>query len=511
MAIFKYNLPSGNEFELNAPTGTTQAQADFIFYSQVAAGGLVGYTVGQTLTSEQTRLTKFELSRLDRDTAGVDTVTILSIVTGEIALSVPSLLNTPLQTPITAANYAATGPVTGVGPLGPEEVQALITTTEVFVDQEVDTITDTGIGTYNLTPESLEKTGYLKPGTANYPDFACVIGTPSVWTGKDGVTSVAGILDDPGLQTKIQNGVLQLNYESLTASGTIQTQNSAPASTSTGQIYGAAGLTALTAASLVSGTAALSGNFNKLITSSFSGVTSLTSSISGQIPASVSSLLSTPINNISTIASGAVNSATQGVSNLTAGATAAANQLVKESVGAVVNNAAQFTAPVAAAWAQGSALLNSTLGSAQGVLNSAVGQAQGLLTGAIGGAQGYATNALGSLSGLATGALGSLGTQAQALLGNLGGSLDIFGKMSSFSVDFSLFSSDSLVSATKVAAGFSNTVNRQTVDAAVSRILGNPKIPTPSFEFPSALTAGINADVAQAQTKLADLKKQLIG
>lgn len=511
MAIFKYTLPSGANFELDAPTGTTQTQADFIFYSQVAAGSLVGYTIGQTLTSEQTRLTNFELSRLERDTAGVDRVTILSIVTGEIALSVPSLLNTPLQTPITAADYAKTGPATGVGPLSPEEVQALITTTEVYVDQPPDTITDTGIGTYNLTPESLEKTGYLKPGTSNYPDFACVVGTPSVWTGKDGVTSVAGILDDPALQTRIQNGVLQLSYDSLTAGGTIQTQQTAPVSTSTGQIYGAIGLTALTAASAVSGTAALSSNFNNLITSSFSGVTSLTNSISSQIPASVSSLLSTPVNNISTIANGAVNSVTQGVSNLTASATAAANQLVKESVGAVVNNAAQFTAPVAAAWSQGSALLNSTLGSAQGVLNSAVGQAQGLLTGAIGSAQGYATNALGSLSGLATGALGSLGTQAQSLLGNLGGSLDIFGKMSSFSVDFSLFSSDSLVSATKVAAGFSNTVNRQTVDAAVTRILGNAKIPTPNFEFPSELTAGINADILQAQKKLSELKTQYIG
>ena len=104
MAIFKYTLPSGANFELTAPTGTTQTQADFIFYSQVAAGGLVGYTIGQTLTSVQTRLTKFELSRLDRDTAGVDTVTILSIVTGEIALSIPALTNTPLQTPITAAD-----------------------------------------------------------------------------------------------------------------------------------------------------------------------------------------------------------------------------------------------------------------------------------------------------------------------------------------------------------------------------------------------------------------------
>jgi hypothetical protein len=108
MSIFKYSLPSGAEFTLNAPTGTTQAQADFAFYSQVASGALVGYTVGQTLTSSQTRLTNFELSRLERDTAGVDRVTILSIVTDELAVAVPALANVPLQTPITAANYAAT-------------------------------------------------------------------------------------------------------------------------------------------------------------------------------------------------------------------------------------------------------------------------------------------------------------------------------------------------------------------------------------------------------------------
>ena len=49
------------------------------------------------------------------------------------------------------------------------------------------------------------------------------------------------------------------------------------------------------------------------------------------------------------------------------------------------------------------------------------------------------------------------------------------------------------------------------MDAAVTRILGNAKIPTPSFEFPSELTKGINADVAQAQAKLQELKTQYIG
>jgi len=502
MAIFKYTLPSGNQFELNAPAGTTQAQADFIFYSQVAAGSLVGYTIGQTLTSEQTRKTNFELSRKERDTAGVDRVTILSIVTNEIGLSVPALNNVPLQ-PINAAKYGQTqalfplGP-DPVGPLGPGDVVGVITATDTWVDQAPDTITDTGIGNYNLTPQTLEQTGYLKPGTSNYPNFPCVIGTPSVWTGKDGVNSVAGILADPQLQAKIQNNLLTLSYNALTSSGTIQTQNPQAASVSTGTIFGALGLSTLTPATLVSGTAALSSNFNKLITSSFAGVNS-------------GSLLSTPINNISTIANGAVNSVTQGVANLSAGATTAANQLIKESVGSVVNNAAQFSAPVAAAWSKGSAAFNSALGSAQGVLNSTIDEAKGTLTAGFNSAKQFTTNALGNLTDLASGALGGLGTQAQTLLSNLGGSLDAFGKMSGFSVDFALFNSDRLVSPTKVAAAFNNTVNRQTVDAAVTRILGNPKIPTPSFEFPSELTKGINADILQAQQKLNELKQQLLG
>jgi hypothetical protein len=512
------------------PAGTTQAVADFTFYSQVASGALVGYTIGQTLSTAQTRLTKFELSRLDRTTAGVDLVTILAIATDTITAPIPVLANIPLQTPINAANYAGVKLPLGydpVGSLSPAEVQGLVATTAVYVNQSPTTITDTGIGTYNLTPQNLEQAGYLKPGTSDYPDFACVIGTPSVWTGKDGVTSVAGIIDDPELQSRIQNTVLKNSYDALTASGTIQEPVTQPVSLSSGQIFGSNGLSNLTAASLVAGTAALSGNFNKLITSSFAGA----SALGATAQQTVNSLLSNPVTNIGTLASGVVNNATQLIGGVSLGQlTSVTNELnnitgtvssaINSGVGSLVNNAAQFTAPVAAAWSQGSALLNSTLGSAQGVLNSALGEAQGLLTGAIGSASGvlnsalgsaqqYAAGAIGSLSNLATGALGSLGGQAQNLLGSLGGSLDIFGKMSSFSVDFSLFSSDSLVSATKVAAGFSNTVNRQTVDAAVARILGNAKITTPSFEFPSAASAGIKADIEFAQNKLKELGGQI--
>jgi hypothetical protein len=93
MSIFNYTLPSGSTFRLSAPAGTTQLQADLIFYGQVAAGALVGYSPGQTLTGAATNITKFALSRLDRGTAGVDTRAILALMGS--GLGAPNTLNGP--------------------------------------------------------------------------------------------------------------------------------------------------------------------------------------------------------------------------------------------------------------------------------------------------------------------------------------------------------------------------------------------------------------------------------
>ena len=81
MSQFNYTLPSGATFVVNGPANATRAQADRIFYEQVAAGALVGYETGQTLTSTATQITTFELSRLDRGTAGVATPSVLGIHT----------------------------------------------------------------------------------------------------------------------------------------------------------------------------------------------------------------------------------------------------------------------------------------------------------------------------------------------------------------------------------------------------------------------------------------------
>ena len=527
MAIYNYTLPSGARYVVDAPTGTTQAQADFIFYSQVAAGSLVGYTRGQTLSSLGTKLTKFELSRLDRGTAGVDNVAILAIISGSpIVAQVPSLINVPLKNPITVADFAAVtsggGTVTPVGPLTPSETQAVIAQIANLVDQPYDEISvEDGIGEYGLGTPQLEQAGYLKPGTSDYPNFNCAISSPSVWTGKDGVYSLNDVLTNPTLQTQMQTQVMQISYNSLTSAGTIQEPTAAPATVSTGQVYTDNGLATLTAASLVTGAAALSSNFNSIVSTSLAGA------------ANLNSLLSNPVANISTLASGAVNTVTQSIASLGTNALATANNLVNTTIGSTIGqatalvtgasnaitgavggliaNASQFGAPVTALWAQGQGLVSGAQGlvtGAQGLVTGALGSitgASGLVTGALGSAQSLVTGALGDLTTLASGALGAVKDQASALLGSLGGTMDIFGKMSSFSVDFSIFSSDSLVSATKVAAGYSNTVNRSVVDAATTRILGDAKIPIPQFQYPSPGALNVGADINFALNALKSL------
>jgi hypothetical protein len=208
------------------------------------------------------------------------------------------------------------------------------------------------------------------------------------------------------------------------------------------------------------------------------------------VSGTLNSLTSQASSLVTGVVGGAVGQATTALNNLTGGLTTG----VAGSVAGLITNASQFGAPVAAAWAAGSTALTGALGSATGIASGFASQAQGAITGA-----------LGDLTNMASTALGPITAQAQQLLTSLGGSLDIFGKMSNFSIDFSLFSSDSLVSPTKIAAGFSNTVNRQTVDAAVARILGNAKIPTPTFEYPSLGSINLAADIRYAQNKLNEI------
>jgi hypothetical protein len=268
MAIFKYTLPSGSTFELTAPTGTTQAQADKIFYGQVAAGTFVGYNLGDTLTSPQQAINNFGITRLERGTAGVNDQAILEIISGlPVVATLPNLNNVVGANIINQANYVqVTGNATstdagsstfsqgvpGIGPLSPVQIQAIMAQIAAVVGQAWNIITqEKGIGYYGFNSQQLERAGYVKPGFsqqycpintstfANPANFVSVMKSPSPWTGLNGVTSVNDILNNQVIQNQIQHQLMMDSYDSLVALGVIipaKPTVSTP-SISTGQVY----------------------------------------------------------------------------------------------------------------------------------------------------------------------------------------------------------------------------------------------------------------------------------
>jgi hypothetical protein len=552
MSQFDYTLPSGARFRVQGPAGATQTEADTVFYEQVAAGSLVGYESGQTLTSLATRITKFELSRLDRGTAGVDTVAVLSIVQNlPVVSGIPDLVNTPVQSPVNQTDIVLArgdglGP-SAVGPLTAFQVQTLQAQLINLVDQPFNVISqEKGIGKYGLTCLQLEQAGYVKPGTfarflANNPEnFVAVMNSPSIWTGLGGINGLDDLLADNNIQDVVQNRLMQMAYTALTATGVISNVPQPGVTLSQGQIFTPRGLQTLNALNLLGGNAGISAG-----------------------------LLSRPVDNLSTISSGAIGNVALAQTAINIG-----NRITGE-IGALVGNASQFGPIATTAWANSgglpsvSSLLTGAGGlptlasvninkiassltninpanlsnlkqtmdnfgkslqfslnftnplsslsnvNVQGLANRALTNVQGLAGNALSNAQTLAGNALTNAQTLAGNAL----TNAQNLAGNAltnaqnlaGGALtNIQGQLTgSIGQLTSLFSgSGDLVSGTQVAAGFNNTVNRKTVDAAVTRILGNNKIPTPSFEYPSLASVAEKLDIRQAQNVLNGLRGQ---
>lgn len=536
MSRFTYTLPSGAEFIVDGPATATQREADQIFYEQVAAGSLVGYESGQTLISPQEKIIKFELSRLDRGTAGVDTNPILAISQGLPAVSgvllaqtvleaiqnlpqpvsMPNLTNVELSNPIDEADIAlAKGDTLGpdtVGPLSSYEIQKLLAQTINLVNQSPDEISqDKGIGQYGFTCYALEQAGYVKPGTSlkyflNTPeDFVAVMSSPSVWTGKNGVYSLADLLNDPEMQTVAQVELMQQGYESLLASGTITVTPTPSISVSSGQVYTNGRLQTVSALTLLGGSIS-TGALQGIVKNALSGTTSL------------SKLLSSQLTNLSTIGSGAINSAlSSGLKSLGSLANldfTKATSLLKGQltgdIGALVTNASKFGATATDLWAKSSSLSGINLSNLNISSLDIYGKASQFATNFANPLSGL--NNLGNLSNL--GNLNNLNLGSIPGIGNLG-SLSSLGNLTNIGSLGSIFGGGGdLVSGTQVAGGFNNTVNRKTVDAAFTRILGSSKIPTPTYEYPGISAAASRLDISQAQSILAgrsDSSNQVFG
>jgi hypothetical protein len=92
-------------------------------------------------------------------------------------------------------------------------------------------ISETGVGVYGQTPESLVLAGFLKPGTTSLitaPALtAIVLNTPAVWTGQFGINSLLDYLNYPVLQNLTQISLLSGAYQSLLDVGILNGNESA--------------------------------------------------------------------------------------------------------------------------------------------------------------------------------------------------------------------------------------------------------------------------------------------
>jgi len=500
MSQFEYTLPSGASFVMQAPQGTTQSQADLIFYSQVAAGALVGFVPGQSISAAPSSLAKFELSRLDRGVAGVDDTVILAIVNGlPTATQIPPLIDVPLENPITQSDIAeitSTGfTAPPIGSLTSNQTQALMAQVANSVNQPSTQATDdVGIGRYGFSCQQLEMAGYVKPGTwqrflqNTSNTLTQVLDAPGIWTGLNGIDNLTEFLNNINAQNDAQARLMVNGYNSLQAVGVITPPASAPASTVRGRVYTGNNQ------SLTSTTTTVTNELNSrvaaLVTNSSRYGTQLTSQW-----ASATSPGAAPIkqnnSNLAAYAGIGIGLLSK-IPNLNLGSIFSGGTPSLPSVKTAMDalgKASQFASTAASTLQRG--LSNLSVG------NVSLPSLSSLTAG------------LPNLSSL-TGNLPSI----SSLTANLPNVSSLTSQLPSFS-DINVTSllggtGDSLVASVQKAAGFSNTVNRATVDVAMTKIFGSNKIPLPSLgpNLPDSESIKAALDINKAETVLKDLQGQ---
>jgi hypothetical protein len=497
MNQFKYTLPSGANFTLQTSAETTPPQADFIFYSQVAAGALTGFVPGQSISGDSINDIRFDLGRLDRGTAGVNDRVILAIINGlpTVTTNLPELIDTPLENPITSADLAEiassgfTAPA--IGSLTSNQTQAIMAQVANSVGQDPTEMTnDKGVGQYGLSCQQLEMAGYVKPGTWQQflqngsSTLTDVLDAPGIWTGLGGVNNASDFLNNNAIQHTAQSRLMTQGYNSLQAAGVIETPAAQSISAVQGVVYTGATTPLVTATSIL--TDGVNSQIGSLVANSSRFGTQLTSQWAQGLPSLTS--LTSNLTSIKGIGSLANLSAFPSIGSLTSGITPnlASVQTAMNSLG----KASQFATTAASSLTSGIGnLSNFNVTSLTAGLPSAS-----------------------ALTGQATALAGQLQGQATALLGQAQGQItSLAGNFSNINVSNLLGGTgDSLVASVQKAAGFSNTVNRATVDVAMTKIFGSSKIPVPSLgsAVPDAASIGAALDIAKAQTVLKDLQGQ---
>jgi hypothetical protein len=121
-----------------------------------------------------------------------------------------------------------------VGSIEPAQVTGLLAQSAAVANQPADAVTDAGVGKYAMSPEQLESAGYIKPGTVQQyksdpATLQSVLASPTVWTGRDGVTNLQSLLSNTSLQDRVQQEIMVESLAGLQQAGVV-TGTESPAS-----------------------------------------------------------------------------------------------------------------------------------------------------------------------------------------------------------------------------------------------------------------------------------------
>lgn len=140
-----------------------------------------------------------------------------------------SLVDKVVQEPINIAELLKQGPSNvNIANLTSQQVDAMMTSAAKEVGQSFAVATVAkGIGKFGFNPRQLEQLGFIKPGTVdqfikNPAQALQVLQSPTVWTGKENVTSLSNVLSSESLQNSIQTGLMTYGAGLLQKSGILK-------------------------------------------------------------------------------------------------------------------------------------------------------------------------------------------------------------------------------------------------------------------------------------------------
>jgi hypothetical protein len=224
MSKFQFTSPTGQVFEVQGPADITVAQAQAAFTQQLSTGSLTNIPVGGVVNAV-TQAAGGLSSALAQ--IGPQAVELTKQIGG--AINLPNKIGSLIPNAISVSNFVNTKiSAQAIGTIASNQIQGLVAQAAASVNQAATAITNVkGLGKFGLDASQLQLSGLIKPGIADqikqFPDkFKDILSSPTSWTGKLGATSLESVLNNTGLQTRIQQGLMNTNFDQLKQLGTIK-------------------------------------------------------------------------------------------------------------------------------------------------------------------------------------------------------------------------------------------------------------------------------------------------